>query len=543
MSDSPEPDQLSVRATGVGRLARSTPRGVKSTDAAIPCAARRSWPHVPFHHPKRLDGREVDGIHVAPARGQGAAPCRGEGRRDECEEALSPDRPGSGGNSHRRDVVWANATSSHGRTSPHTETQQVQHGRRSVAAVTTDDGHLAGHCGGASIAVRKVSSRSMKTTVSNGSRPEHDSRITDAPMQHTVLQLRKARSARGEDMALRRQGLAQRRKAVGLTQEALAQRLGVERSTVVRWEAGDTEPLPSIRPHVAHALQVSLDQLAELLTEGENAGRARALPSDTEVTGPIMLPAMRPSRDECEHLVPPQVTEAFEALRGALRSAGVGPEDVDAPWLLGKSPQSGDVTTGTLVPTMSDAGGLARSEVAEPARAEVLQRSFLPAIPLDVEAADAQRRRATSRRFKRFAAAGILAVVFAGGAASLPSMTSRSDSIPPAGAGNPAAPLPAPHIGGSYSPGTEGSIGAIHPAPEGAPAVDPLPPAAAPAPQTIQASNPERTTSRPKSPAAAPPAPRAPAIPAEARAWSKAAEASANDYRKVYGRLGAPSHR
>ncbi|MDQ5856568.1 MAG: helix-turn-helix domain-containing protein, partial [Actinomycetota bacterium] len=72
-------------------------------------------------------------------------------------------------------------------------------------------------------------------------------------------------------MALRRQGLAQRRKAVGLTQEALAQRLGVERSTVVRWEAGDTEPLPSIRPNVAHALQVSLDQLAELLTEDQNA--------------------------------------------------------------------------------------------------------------------------------------------------------------------------------------------------------------------------------------------------------------------------------
>jgi hypothetical protein len=55
---------------------------------------------------------------------------------------------------------------------------------------------LAGHRGGASVAVRKLSSRNMKTTVSNRPRPEHDSRITDASMQHMVLQLRKALSER-----------------------------------------------------------------------------------------------------------------------------------------------------------------------------------------------------------------------------------------------------------------------------------------------------------------------------------------------------------
>jgi transcriptional regulator with XRE-family HTH domain len=36
----------------------------------------------------------------------------------------------------------------------------------------------------------------------------------------------------------RRGRLAQRRKALGLTQEDLAGLLGVERSTVVRWERG-----------------------------------------------------------------------------------------------------------------------------------------------------------------------------------------------------------------------------------------------------------------------------------------------------------------
>jgi transcriptional regulator with XRE-family HTH domain len=40
-----------------------------------------------------------------------------------------------------------------------------------------------------------------------------------------------------DDAAARRGRLAQRRKAVGQTQEQLAARLGVERTTVVRWEA------------------------------------------------------------------------------------------------------------------------------------------------------------------------------------------------------------------------------------------------------------------------------------------------------------------
>jgi len=343
-------------------------------------------------------------------------------------------------------------------------------------------------------------------------------------------------------MALRRQGLAQRRKAVGLTQEALAQRLGVERSTVVRWEAGDTEPLPSIRPHVAHALQVSLDQLAELLTEDQNAGTTRALPVGTDVTLPVVLPAVLPSRDKSEDLVPRQVTEAFEALRGALQSVGVSPQDADATVVTGKSAQNtpgGDGVTGTLVPATNEAGELARCDVPEPAaRTEVLRRPLLTAIPLHVGPGDVQRRRDTSRRFKRFAAAGILAVIFAGGAASVPFVASRSAPIPPAGAGNPLSPPPAAPNAGSGNPDvlTESPAGAIHAAPADAPGTPvggPAPPAAAvvPAPHKIRASNPKRPTSRPKSPASAatPPAPRTPAIPAEAyAAWSEmAASASA----------------
>jgi transcriptional regulator with XRE-family HTH domain len=78
-------------------------------------------------------------------------------------------------------------------------------------------------------------------------------------------------------MAFKRQRLAQRRKAMGLSQEGLAERLGVDRSTVVRWEAGDTEPQPWLRPKLARILQVSLDQLDELLAE---AGDSDALANE-----------------------------------------------------------------------------------------------------------------------------------------------------------------------------------------------------------------------------------------------------------------------
>ncbi|HEX5303056.1 MAG TPA: helix-turn-helix domain-containing protein [Streptosporangiaceae bacterium] len=67
----------------------------------------------------------------------------------------------------------------------------------------------------------------------------------------------------------RRQRLIQRRKALGLTQEALAELVDVGRSTVVRWERGESEPLPSIRARLARALQVSAESLESLLAAGD----------------------------------------------------------------------------------------------------------------------------------------------------------------------------------------------------------------------------------------------------------------------------------
>ncbi|MGH4021374.1 MAG: helix-turn-helix domain-containing protein [Pseudonocardiaceae bacterium] len=70
-------------------------------------------------------------------------------------------------------------------------------------------------------------------------------------------------------MAAKRHRLAQRRKTLGFTQEALAGRLGVDPKTIRRWESGETEdgPQPWLRTKLAHQLQVSAEQLDELLSE------------------------------------------------------------------------------------------------------------------------------------------------------------------------------------------------------------------------------------------------------------------------------------
>src|SRR5947207_1337399 len=75
------------------------------------------------------------------------------------------------------------------------------------------------------------------------------------------------RRQKGMIVARKRHRLAQRRKAVGLSQEALAEVVGVDRSTVVRWERADTEPQPWHRPRLARALKVSVEELAALLAD------------------------------------------------------------------------------------------------------------------------------------------------------------------------------------------------------------------------------------------------------------------------------------
>ncbi len=92
-------------------------------------------------------------------------------------------------------------------------------------------------------------------------------------------------------MTGRRPQLALRRKAVGLSQEQLAERLGVDRSTVVRWESGETMPQPWLRPKIARALQVSATHLGDLLDdehardedEAERLGRVNSHPASVDL--------------------------------------------------------------------------------------------------------------------------------------------------------------------------------------------------------------------------------------------------------------------
>ncbi|MBT2397980.1 helix-turn-helix transcriptional regulator [Streptomyces sp. ISL-100] len=66
-------------------------------------------------------------------------------------------------------------------------------------------------------------------------------------------------------MALKRHGFVRRRRAVGFTQESLAEAMNVERSTVSRWESGKVSPQPYIRPRLAAVLCVSVEELSDLL--------------------------------------------------------------------------------------------------------------------------------------------------------------------------------------------------------------------------------------------------------------------------------------
>lgn len=67
-------------------------------------------------------------------------------------------------------------------------------------------------------------------------------------------------------MGVRRAALAARREQMGFTQESLAAVIGVEFSTVGRWERGELTPQPYRRQRIAEALDISLEELAALLT-------------------------------------------------------------------------------------------------------------------------------------------------------------------------------------------------------------------------------------------------------------------------------------
>ncbi len=85
-------------------------------------------------------------------------------------------------------------------------------------------------------------------------------------------------------MAGKRRRLAARRRALGFTQESLAERLGVHPTTVKRWENGgiDNGPHPWIRRMLAEHLQVSAEELEGLLTECDSPAGGALAPARPE---------------------------------------------------------------------------------------------------------------------------------------------------------------------------------------------------------------------------------------------------------------------
>lgn len=90
-------------------------------------------------------------------------------------------------------------------------------------------------------------------------------------------------------MTGKRTRFAAARRAAGHTQESLAHALRLERSTVARWEGGESDPIPGTRPRIAQELKISLAELNVLLDEhvavAEHAGEPGV--------GMTSLPAVR----------------------------------------------------------------------------------------------------------------------------------------------------------------------------------------------------------------------------------------------------------
>jgi len=219
----------------------------------------------------------------------------------------------------------------------------------------------------------------------------------------------------------------------------------------------------------------------------------QALSADTEVTIPVTAPGIetqvRLHRAEFDDMIRPQLLETVQALRRALHTAQLDPHQLDTVLLVGGSCRiplvaqlvSADLDQPVTIdpdPTTAIARGaatLARgSAVAHPAVAHPAathtddtpqpqptqppsdpapppQRPSLTAIPLDVEAAEAQGRRTNSRRVTRIALASALALLTAAGVGSVPFLIARSEPNPAANAGTPA--LTTPPVPSTPAPG------------------------------------------------------------------------------------------
>jgi DNA-binding XRE family transcriptional regulator len=122
-------------------------------------------------------------------------------------------------------------------------------------------------------------------------------------------------------MAVKRRSFAQARRTAGFTQESLAERLGVDRTTVARWESGEYSPQPWLRPRIAEALGLSLGACGDLLDEaGESGTTGHAAGVSTAL---VEAPDLPDDALLAEHEQVPEAEQEYDRLSQAAELAEV----------------------------------------------------------------------------------------------------------------------------------------------------------------------------------------------------------------------------
>ncbi|GAB3994826.1 hypothetical protein GCM10029992_10430 [Glycomyces albus] len=86
-------------------------------------------------------------------------------------------------------------------------------------------------------------------------------------------------------MGKRREALIRRRRALGFNQEEAAEKVGVERSTLSRWERGENDPQPWHRHKLAAMLDISPAELDLLLFDPAEDQAPAIMPNDRRSSG------------------------------------------------------------------------------------------------------------------------------------------------------------------------------------------------------------------------------------------------------------------
>lgn len=181
---------------------------------------------------------------------------------------------------------------------------------------------------------------------------------------------------------MKRIRLAARRKTVGLSQEALAEQLGVDVSTVRRWEYGERQPQPWQRPNLAAALKVSVEELDLLLMRAD-------LPQPSLAFGSFAFHQTQPAE-------PADDLSVMQSLRLADRQAGGGQlyatvtgylQHTVAPRLFGIQPPGHDDRIFAAAAGLSEMAGWMAHDAS---RDDTAQRHFHRALSLAIAARDLQ---------------------------------------------------------------------------------------------------------------------------------------------------------